>query len=84
MVGESCLLSIGIKDGKETQYNIINGISPLVKGMEKPVAINKPLIYKTTEGTESEVFKSLPEFLQKKIFDSKEFKPQVEESTDVE
>lgn len=78
LIGKSCLLSIGTKESKEgNTYNVINGVSNLVKGMEAPKMINKELIYRITEKTDWE-YSNLPEFLQKKIWESKEFWPEEE------
>lgn len=53
LIGKSCLLSIGTKESKEgNTYNVINGVSNLVKGMEAPKMINKELIYRITEKTD--------------------------------
>lgn len=71
LIGTNCLLSIGIKDGRENQYNVINAISPLMKwGKEEP-QINKTLIWHIDNGMD-EVYNKLPKFIQDKILACKE------------
>ena len=79
MIWQSCLLSIWVKDWKENQYNTINWISWLVKGMTAPQMINIPLVWRIADWTEWATFQSLPEFLQKKIRASFELNPNKDE-----
>lgn len=72
LIGENCLLSVGIIEGKDgNKYNVINSISPLIKGMEKQTPKNKTIVWTLTEGRDS-TFDAFPEFLQKKIWESQE------------
>src|SRR3990167_3506765 len=74
IIGTTCLLNIvhEAKNGKE--YANIQSVSPLVKGMEAPPAINEPVVLNYDDRWNEEVFRSLPEFLQKKMMETPEWK----------
>lgn len=66
MIGENCLLSIGIKAGRENEYNVINAISAPVKWSIKQELLNKPVIWTLDDGM-NEIYTNFPQFLRDKI-----------------
>jgi hypothetical protein len=73
LLGKNCLLAITIQKGTKSQYNAINGISWLMKGMKKADLINDPVIYQISDGR-NDVFESFPDFLKEKILKWQEAK----------
>lgn len=73
LLGKPCLLSVvhDTKNGKE--YANISAIAVLPRGMKCADQVNPSVEYSIDEGY-SPTFKALPEFLQKKIEASEEFK----------
>lgn len=53
----------------------ISGVSKLMKGQVCPTAVHKPVIYELAMGN-NDVFKSLPEWIQKKLFAAAEWEHQ--------
>jgi hypothetical protein len=74
VVGQPCLLSIvHLRSGKGAWYEDIDGVFPLRHGDVCPAQYN-PTKVLTMENFSFEIFNSLPEFVQKKIMGSKEWK----------
>lgn len=70
-----CLLNVihkTNKDGKKT-FAVIQSVSPLPKGMTCPPQVNETFIF-TTEDFDGSELSKLPEFIQKRIMDSLEYK----------
>jgi len=74
LIGAACLITITHKPSKDgtKHYEEIASISNVVKGMEVPEAINKPLILEYDNWSE-ETFNSLPNFIKDKIATSIEY-----------
>lgn len=66
VVGAPCLLNIIHEDRNGKTNAKIASISPLPKGMTMSGQINPSIVYEIEQGR-NEVFKALPEWLQKKI-----------------
>lgn len=76
LCGRDCMVNVVHTTKGDNTYVNIASISPLMKGATCPPAFNKLLTYDTTEHNQ-EVFDQLPEFLQKIIQDSDEWKARV-------
>lgn len=73
LLGAACMVSIGNKQGKDGKvYAEINSVSPVIKGLEVPKQIN-PTFELDYDNFNLEAFKSLPEYLRKKMESSLEF-----------
>ena len=76
LIGQECLVNVvHKKSAKGNDYANITGASPIPEGMNVPKGYNP--VQKLTFGEgewKEEVFTSLPEFIQKKIASSKEFR----------
>lgn len=77
LVGKECLIGVihtKSKDGSKTYANI-QTIGQIPKGLVCPLQINKSQYFVLdTEDFDQETFDNLPEFVQKKIEESKEYK----------
>lgn len=77
LVGKECLIGIihaKSKDGTKTYANI-QTIGQIPKGLVCPLQINPSQYFVIdTENFDQETFELLPEFVQKKIMESKEYK----------
>jgi len=75
LIWENCYLSVGIKKSRDwdREYNTINSITALPKWIDVAELHNEPMMYLIEDGV-NEVFKTMPEFLQRKIDESEEFK----------
>lgn len=74
-LGKACILTVGKKTSETTgnEYNTIEGISPLIMGMQEPAAaINTPACYDINEHTD-ETFAALPDWLQETVRQSSEW-----------
>lgn len=69
ILGAPCMLNVIHKPRKKDNAlrAVIGSVSPLVKGMTKPVMANEPLFYSIDDDVNGLVFNRLPEWLQKKI-----------------
>jgi len=74
LVGRTCLLSIGKKVSEKTgnEYNEINSYALMIDGMTIPDQMNKTITYDVSQHDQI-LFSKFPEFLQKKIVESKEY-----------
>jgi len=73
LIGVPCMLSVGHKESKGKVYAEINSVSPLLKGYTMPEQIN-PSFELNYDNFTLDAFKSLPEFIRKKMEGSLEFK----------
>lgn len=74
LVGEACLLNVVHKKSeKGTTYAMIQGASPIPKGMTVPPAHNKPQVLEYASWNE-DLFRSFPDFIKEKFAKSVEFK----------
>lgn len=84
IISVPCLLNVihnDSKDGKNTYANIAN-VSPLPKGMQCPKQINETMIFEFEDIYSEESINKLPEWLQKKVRDSLEYKGQFNGKTE--
>ncbi len=75
LIGAPCLLNITHKASKKDAtvfYEEISSITPLMKGQNCPLAVNKPMILEYDNWNE-ELFHGLPDFIKKKIMTSEEY-----------
>lgn len=80
VVGAPCQLTIvHTKNTQGNTYAKIEAITGLAKGMTCPEQKHKSIKYEISDGNEqtSEVFKSLPEWIRKKIQACEEWNPQI-------
>jgi hypothetical protein len=74
LIGEACLLNVIHKvSGKGNTYALIQGASPVPKGMIVPAQHN-PAQKLDYEKFDEELYKSLPEYIRTKIGKTEEFK----------
>jgi hypothetical protein len=75
LIGAGCFITVEQKQAKGSgnKYANISGIAKLPKTTEVPAAINKPVVYHTSQG-KGGAFESLPDFLKEQIITSPEFK----------
>lgn len=77
LVGKECLIGVihtKSKDGSKTYANI-QTIGQIPKGLNCPPQINTSQYFVLdVEDFDQEIFEKLPEFVQKKIMESKEYK----------
>ena len=73
LLGKECLLGIIHATKGDKTYANISSISRLPKGMVCPPAIN-PLVEYSVTSHNADVFNNLPEFIQKQITESAEWK----------
>lgn len=67
VLGQPCMLSVVHKtSGKGKVYGVVAGISGVPKGVQCPPAWHKPVQYEI-EQEQDDVYKALPEWIQKKI-----------------
>lgn len=77
VVGAPCLLTIIHQiSGQGNTYAKIESITGLAKGMTCPPQKHKSVVFEVNDGNQSDTFKSLPEWIQKKIAACEEWKPQ--------
>lgn len=68
VLGQPCMLSVIHKTTtKNKLYGAISGISGIPKGVTCPPAWHKPVHFEIDMGSNSDAFKSLPEWIRKKI-----------------
>lgn len=83
LMGQTCLVNI-IHKASKTDANAIfaniTGASPLPKGMEVAPAINKPFNFDANTSSVDD-FNKLPEFIQKKVSDTPEWKARFGDGT---
>lgn len=77
LLGTPCMVSIVHNEKDGNTYANIATVSPLMKGLVAPEQINPSVMYEVSQ-KEDETFAKLPEFLQKKIRASYEFKQSTE------
>ena len=80
LLGQTCLVNVihkAKKDDANVVYANITGASPLPKGMEVGPAVNEPVNFDVNTSPLSDIEK-LPEFIQKLIISTPEFKARVE------
>jgi len=75
LLGCECMANIVVKtSGNGNQYNDIATVTPLPDGLEVPAQSNKSTLFNFNPPFKTEVFNSLPEFIQNKIKSSDEYK----------
>ncbi len=75
IVGKECLLNvIHKKSGTGNIYALVQGASPIPKGMVVPEPYNKPQTLDYRGGWNEDAFLALPKFLQEKMKQSLEYK----------
>jgi hypothetical protein len=74
LIGLTCLLNVVHKKSEKTgnAYALIQGASPIPKGMSVPDAVNKPELLYYSEWN-AEIYAKLPQFIQDKMKLSKEW-----------
>lgn len=73
VIGAPCLLSVTHKEsGSGNTYAAIEAVSAVPKGMDVPPLFHKTVKFDIADG-ESEIFKGLPEWIQKKVTASEEW-----------
>lgn len=72
VVGAPCMLTIIHREKEGKKFANISNITKLLKGSVCPDQINPSLVYNTKDG-DSELYKSLPEWIRNKIAKSPEF-----------
>ena|SRR3990167_2711606 len=80
LLGKTCLVNIVHKPSKKDEnvmYANITGTSPLPKGMEVPEAITEAFSFDINESPLGEIDK-LPDFVQKKVMSTLEFKARID------
>lgn len=65
---------ITVTHTEDGQYANVSAVSQLLKGVTCPPQVNKSVILNFDEKWDDELFKSLPEFIRRKIESSPEFK----------
>ena len=73
IIGKACLLSVDIEDGEKGSFNVVKSAIPLPEGTTVPPQVNKTRIISFDKWDEK-AFAELPEWLQKRIAQSKEYK----------
>ena len=74
LLGKTCLINVVHKTRESGKtYAEVSSISPIPKGMEKPVPSNKPILLSYEDWNEN-VYNSLPEWLRNRIAESEEYK----------
>ena len=79
MIGEPCMIGISITD---KDYNKITSISKMMDGMECPAQMNKTALFDYNENFGG--LSALPEFIQKKIRETPEYKVKMGLAVDTE
>lgn len=75
LIGKPCLLNVVHKKSNAGRtYSLIQGATPLPKGMEAPAQFNKSLVFGHGKDWNDEVFESLHAFIKEKIRSSVEYK----------
>jgi len=76
LVGKPCLLNVIHKISKTTgkDYALVQGASPLPKGMTAPAQVNPSLVFGHGDNWNQEVFEGLNKFIKEKIMSSNEYK----------
>lgn len=72
MLGEPCMLSVTVKEGKNGNYNKIENIAAIPKGIPAPVTESELLAFDIDDRDE-EMFQKLPEWVQTKIKKSTQY-----------
>ncbi len=74
LVGRTCILSIGKKVSEKNgeEYNTINSYAQMIDGMAMPDQMNKTITYDVSQHDQI-LFSKFPEFIQKKIMESREY-----------
>jgi hypothetical protein len=73
LLGEVCILAVGVDKYEDVEYNCINSASPLMKGQECPAQINPSFELSLYEWFSWEKFDALPQFTKDTIMKSVEF-----------
>ena len=76
LMGKACMVNVSHKTAKTSgrKYAYISSLAPLPKGMEEPEVVNEPKTLDFNDNWNDDLFASLPEFIQNKIKESKEYK----------
>jgi len=83
LLGKTCLLNVVHKKSATGNiYALIQGASPIPRGMEVPVAVNNRQVL-DYESWDQEVFDSLSDFLKEKIQSSKEYMRKFNSANDI-
>jgi hypothetical protein len=72
LLGKTCMISVVHNESDGNTYANIATVSPLLKGVTVPAQVNPNVIYDIAQ-KDDDTFKSLPEFMQKKIKLSQEW-----------
>lgn len=73
VLGVPCMITVThVKKGESTYANV-TAVTGIPKGFTVPLAVNRPVEF-SLESHDEEVFRALPEFLQKIIMESDEWK----------
>ena len=73
LLGDACLLSVVHKESASGKtYALIQGASPLPKGMDAPAQVNEGRLIDVNTATQEEI-EALPEFIRDKMKSSKEY-----------
>lgn len=75
MIGTPCLVNVVHTSKGEKTYANVASISPLPEGMPTPVQFNEDFIFEIEDRTNEDMWKQIPEFVQKKIMASHEAQP---------
>ncbi len=70
VLGVPCLITVEHTEKGDKTYVNIKSICPVPKQIVVPPPINKPVLYTVTDGVNCESFKSLPQWMQKKVMES--------------
>lgn len=80
LIGKTCLLQTGIKEGKNGDYAIILSASELPEGLTAPDQFNESVYLDYGEGWDDATYAGLPQFLKDKMAESQEMKRRVSSS----
>ena len=75
IIGKPCIITVKhkVNPANKEEYAYIDSVSSLMKGQECPPQVNPTYVFELNPFSE-EKFMSLPEFIQKEIIDSPEYK----------
>lgn len=79
LIGKVCLVTVTHKQRKQGDgvYSLIDTVSPIVKGMQIPDAVNQSVIFDYGDNFSEDLLEALPDFLKKDMKESDEYRARI-------